>query len=224
MLLLSLFFFFSSRRRHTRWYEVTGVQTCALPICNLDDYLSLSALRKFSSDCRSRLGQFHSDGKYFLQCEAELFTIGNDLERFLRNSLCERECFAGKESLRRSDGFCPQFAKIEGSHCNRLAAQVRDIAHPVCDIDHTVRVFGDDSQVVALRVVGVARPSIENHARVSADGSQRCPQIMGYVRLHMRCNFDQGLETDLFIGHLCKVCFCDRGTLRFFGELLILPF
>src|SRR5881396_3904946 len=28
-------FFFSSRRRHTRWYEVTGVQTCGLPICRL---------------------------------------------------------------------------------------------------------------------------------------------------------------------------------------------
>src|SRR6187402_3678043 len=27
------FFFFSSRRRHTRWLAVTGVQTCALPIC-----------------------------------------------------------------------------------------------------------------------------------------------------------------------------------------------
>src|SRR5213593_4665576 len=26
------FFFFSSRRRHTRWLAVTGVQTCALPI------------------------------------------------------------------------------------------------------------------------------------------------------------------------------------------------
>src|SRR5213076_2603342 len=26
------FFFFSSRRRHTRWWVVTGVQTCALPI------------------------------------------------------------------------------------------------------------------------------------------------------------------------------------------------
>src|SRR5881397_4344076 len=26
-------FFFSSRRRHTRWLNVTGVQTCALPIC-----------------------------------------------------------------------------------------------------------------------------------------------------------------------------------------------
>src|SRR5881396_57059 len=29
---LLVFVFFSSRRRHTSWYEVTGVQTCALPI------------------------------------------------------------------------------------------------------------------------------------------------------------------------------------------------
>src|SRR3546814_8580621 len=28
------FFLFSSRRRHTRCALVTGVQTCALPICN----------------------------------------------------------------------------------------------------------------------------------------------------------------------------------------------
>src|SRR3546814_2415341 len=28
------FFFFSSRRRHTRCALVTGVQTCALPICD----------------------------------------------------------------------------------------------------------------------------------------------------------------------------------------------
>src|ERR1043166_181604 len=28
-----VFFFFSSRRRHTRFRNVTGVQTCALPIC-----------------------------------------------------------------------------------------------------------------------------------------------------------------------------------------------
>src|SRR3546814_1876289 len=28
-----LFFFFSSKRRHTRCALVTGVQTCALPIC-----------------------------------------------------------------------------------------------------------------------------------------------------------------------------------------------
>src|SRR3546814_12889787 len=30
-----MFFFFSSRRRHTRCALVTGVQTCALPICFL---------------------------------------------------------------------------------------------------------------------------------------------------------------------------------------------
>src|SRR3546814_3105178 len=29
----NFFFFFSSRRRHTRCALVTGVQTCALPIC-----------------------------------------------------------------------------------------------------------------------------------------------------------------------------------------------
>ena len=28
-------FFFSSRRRHTRSFHVTGVQTCALPICDV---------------------------------------------------------------------------------------------------------------------------------------------------------------------------------------------
>src|SRR3546814_3806622 len=31
--LFRVFFFFSSRRRHTRCALVTGVQTCALPIC-----------------------------------------------------------------------------------------------------------------------------------------------------------------------------------------------
>src|SRR3546814_2567471 len=30
-------FFFSSRRRHTRCALVTGVQTCALPICQLEN-------------------------------------------------------------------------------------------------------------------------------------------------------------------------------------------
>src|SRR5213076_764813 len=34
MFLFVFFFFFSSRRRHTRWLVVTGVQTCALPISN----------------------------------------------------------------------------------------------------------------------------------------------------------------------------------------------
>src|SRR3546814_5276330 len=33
---MSAVFFFSSRRRHTRCALVTGVQTCALPICGSD--------------------------------------------------------------------------------------------------------------------------------------------------------------------------------------------
>src|SRR5213076_1417014 len=35
MVFYFVFFFFSSRRRHTRWLVVTGVQTCALPIFRL---------------------------------------------------------------------------------------------------------------------------------------------------------------------------------------------
>src|SRR3546814_3924406 len=43
------FFFFSSRRRHTRCALVTGVQTCALPICRVKvstrgDYASRALL------------------------------------------------------------------------------------------------------------------------------------------------------------------------------------
>src|SRR3546814_2184195 len=40
--LCCLFFFFSSRRRHTRCALVTGVQTCALPICRVDDVVIVS--------------------------------------------------------------------------------------------------------------------------------------------------------------------------------------
>src|SRR3546814_836804 len=36
MSLCSMCFFFSSRRRHTRCALVTGVQTCALPICTFE--------------------------------------------------------------------------------------------------------------------------------------------------------------------------------------------
>src|SRR3546814_10624027 len=40
------FFFFSSRRRHTRCALVTGVQTCALPICAAELDLAVAAARK----------------------------------------------------------------------------------------------------------------------------------------------------------------------------------
>src|SRR5213078_3629556 len=39
-----LLFFFSSRRRHTRFELVTGVQTCALPICSVAEVKRLPAM------------------------------------------------------------------------------------------------------------------------------------------------------------------------------------
>src|SRR3546814_2098409 len=46
------FFFFSSRRRHTRCALVTGVQTCALPICPSAGSFGHEALRARFPACR----------------------------------------------------------------------------------------------------------------------------------------------------------------------------
>ena len=42
-------FFFSSRRRHTRSGRVTGVQTCALPICIPEEDQKLTVLLNHNS-------------------------------------------------------------------------------------------------------------------------------------------------------------------------------
>src|SRR5881396_4124796 len=44
----SFLFFVSSRRRHTSWYEVTGVQTCALPISPGDGSRRVEAIGPFA--------------------------------------------------------------------------------------------------------------------------------------------------------------------------------
>src|SRR3546814_17954484 len=59
-------FFFSSRRRHTRCALVTGVQTCALPICS--PYVScepsspITAMRSwcFATDAANACGEVNS--------------------------------------------------------------------------------------------------------------------------------------------------------------------
>src|SRR3546814_19705622 len=53
-------FFFSSRRRHTRCALVTGVQTCALPICSSSDIIRFVTLSY--SDAR---GSPPRDGRRF---------------------------------------------------------------------------------------------------------------------------------------------------------------
>src|SRR3546814_1551914 len=49
-----IFFFFSSRRRHTRCALVTGVQTCALPICAEDRQLAGATARRRDIGIRER--------------------------------------------------------------------------------------------------------------------------------------------------------------------------
>src|SRR3546814_9964803 len=53
MAVLSFFFFFSSRRRHTRCALVTGVQTCALPICVASGLADAGCrgFRQYTRDC-----------------------------------------------------------------------------------------------------------------------------------------------------------------------------
>src|SRR3546814_16122211 len=66
------FFFLSSRRRHTRCALVTGVQTCALPICVLKDraFVGLGAIVMsgctVESDAMLAAGALLSPGKTVL--------------------------------------------------------------------------------------------------------------------------------------------------------------
>src|SRR3546814_2075643 len=57
-----LFFFFSSRRRHTRCALVTGVQTCALPICYTEVYSMYRVL--------ANMGQLLSKQRVVLPADA----------------------------------------------------------------------------------------------------------------------------------------------------------
>src|SRR3546814_18505083 len=60
LMLVSIFFFFSSRRRHTRCALVTGVQTCALPIAKAEiaGWNALLSLEK-QHNPRAGLVQMH---------------------------------------------------------------------------------------------------------------------------------------------------------------------
>ena len=62
-----IFFFFSSRRRHTRCADVTGVQTCALPIspiflrgCMYDETVSHSSHKDKGGDAKQPLSSMSS--------------------------------------------------------------------------------------------------------------------------------------------------------------------
>src|SRR3546814_4017326 len=74
----SLYFFFSSRRRHTSCALVTGVQTCALPISNLAEARSRTALIASSTACSFSASTLPSRAFCFLVS----FAIGSALRHF----------------------------------------------------------------------------------------------------------------------------------------------
>src|SRR3546814_5352273 len=74
-LVFVLFVFFSSRRRHTRCALVTGVQTCALPICDafMERYLDTVGESAYAS-----VGAYQLEGlgaQLFRRVEGDFFTI-----------------------------------------------------------------------------------------------------------------------------------------------------
>src|SRR3546814_7405366 len=94
-------FFFSSRRRHTRCALVTGVQTCALPIC---DYVFFEIndpkIQKILSEHKNikLANNIHADRKLFLsnikktKLELARFTQGHRPYKIGRASCRERVC------------------------------------------------------------------------------------------------------------------------------------
>src|SRR3546814_7114450 len=74
--MITLCFFFSSRRRHTRCALVTGVQTCALPICVLQRYvLGSYSARRLGLATTANAGGVHN---------LEIAANAGDLDAMLR--------------------------------------------------------------------------------------------------------------------------------------------
>src|SRR3546814_4715963 len=96
-LLVVLVFFFSSRRRHTRCALVTGVQTCALPICRVDFAFDARRGRAGARSATGRSGANgggarHTDGRRTQAGRAKLLRKAAVLPEIGRASGRERVC------------------------------------------------------------------------------------------------------------------------------------
>src|SRR3546814_4696576 len=103
-----LFFFFSSRRRHTRCALVTGVQTCALPICPKRRARGMACTRFLICSFSKMLRRCH-------------FTVLVETDRRSDRSLLLRP-FARKRSRRRS--FSLRLAISSARHGSTLGSAV----------------------------------------------------------------------------------------------------
>src|SRR3546814_3356013 len=90
--MFGLLFFFSSRRRHTRCALVTGVQTCALPICasTVADGKRPSSTRVFglASRGQNELGQcsLWNEGASIASCRFRSEEHTSELQSLMRIS------------------------------------------------------------------------------------------------------------------------------------------
>src|SRR3546814_13750604 len=92
MICLSFMFLFASRRRHTICALVTGVQTCALPIFNIDDDAETirrqltEAPHSFFPICRGSLDEVIGIGRA-TDLLADLYTVGQVRRNRLRDPI-----------------------------------------------------------------------------------------------------------------------------------------
>src|SRR3546814_17627403 len=91
IVLLNLLFFFSSRRRHTRCALVTGVQTCALPICRLgEDVFSPAVTLRQAPHLQRASGSAHHDSEG-VATQARTLVDHGRLESWLLSSYSARK-------------------------------------------------------------------------------------------------------------------------------------
>src|SRR5213076_3470152 len=99
------FFFFSSRRRHTRWLVVTGVQTCALPICLVERHLVdlRAALRRASgsSSLASRSEERRVGKECYQPCRSRWSPDHEKKKKNKEERSCGRGGGGGRWRLRR---------------------------------------------------------------------------------------------------------------------------
>src|SRR3546814_11599449 len=81
-----LFFFFSSRRRHTRCALVTGVQTCALPICG--NVVPPPLARRDKAIQHGSVAGGPADERSVLLCESESSGVRRGVSRPCTSGNC----------------------------------------------------------------------------------------------------------------------------------------